>query len=217
MTITTLKERIQKVEAKIAKKENTIQKKQGWIASGKKDESECSWLQEDIVRLSKEIAEAKNTLDKYNNQLAGAIERESILITEIPEVLKSMQDQLVEEWDAWDIRRKTNLQAKYQELGWKKFFEAGFSRADYEFKDMSSEQIHNNNIRNAKDAIIDLYSRVKDIIGEVTDWSGITTGVGATALNGLVIGKEGRAKVESITAGGYNIQRLHIRILVHSI
>jgi len=217
MTITTLKERIQKAEDKIAKKQLTIQKKQGWIDAGKKDESECRWLREDIVRLGKEITETKNTLDKYTKQLAGEIERESILITAIPEVLKLLQQHLVEEWDRWDVKRKLNLQAKYKELGWKAFFAAGYTGADYDFKDMSEEQIHNNNIRNAKDAIIDLYSRVKDITGEVIDWSGITTGVGATALNGLVIGKEGRAKVESITAGGYNIQRLHIRILVHSI
>ena len=215
MTITTLKERIQKVEAKIAKKENTIQKKQGWIASGKKDESECSWLQEDIVRLGKEIAEAKKTLDEYNNQLAGAIERESILISEIPEVLKSMQDQLVEEWDAWDMRRKTNLQAKYQELGWKKFFEAGFSRADYEFKDISKEQIHNNNVEYAKDAIIDLYNRVKAITGKVTDWGNIHCG--GKALNGWVAGENGKAKVETIGAGGYNIQKYHLRVLVNQI
>ncbi len=88
------------------------------------------------------------------------------------------------------------------------------------FKNKSDEQIHNDNVQAAKSLIIDLIYRVRSITGEITDWSDVRASAGTrgfTVLNGLVIGKEGRAKVESITAGGYNIQRLHIRVLVHSI
>ena len=88
------------------------------------------------------------------------------------------------------------------------------------FKSKSDEQIHDDNVQAAEDLIIDLIYRVRKITGEIIDWSNIraTAGTGGfTVLNGTVIGKEGIACVESITADGYNIQRLHIRVLVHNV
>lgn len=177
-------------------------------------------LNEDITRGGKEIKATKKTLEKYEAQLAGEIEKESIFLTEVPEVFKSLIDELVTTWDAWDKERRERLRKVFNELGSRECFKRGYTGADYEFRHITDEKIHENNTRDAKTLILDLYSRVKDITGEVTDWSGIhaTQGTGGfTVLNGVVIGKEGRAKVESILAGGYNIQRLHVRVLVHEI
>lgn len=177
-------------------------------------------LNEDITRGGKEIEATKKTLEKYELQLAGEIEKESIFLTEVPEVFKSLIDELVTTWDAWDKDRRERLRKVFNELGSRECFKRGYTGADYEFRHITDEKIHENNTRDAKALILDLYSRVKDITGEVTNWSGIeaTQGTGGfTVLNGVVIGKEGRAKVESILAGGYNIQRLHVRVLVHEI
>lgn len=248
MKITTLKERIEKANEKIEKKQNTIIKKTAQIEKKykaleklgvedpeKHDREEFrnaeNWndifwtycdighLKEDITRGGKEIEETKKTIEKYEAQLAGEIEKESIFLKEVPEIFKNLINELVERWDVWDKERRERLRTKYEELGYHEFFRS-YTYADYEFRHISDEKIHSNNERDARSLVLDLYYRVKDITGEVTDWSGIraTQGThGFTVLNGVVIGKEGRAEVESIYAGGYNIQKLHVRVLVHEL
>ena len=249
MKITTLKERIEKATQKIEKKQNTIVKKTAQIEKkyqalrkigvedpekhdreefrGSEKWDDIYWiycdidsLKDDIKRGGKEIEATKKTLEKYEAQLAGEIKKESIFLTEIPEIFKSLIDELVETWDAWDKKRRERTRKAYKDYGHKEFYKRGYTYADYEFMYIIDEKIHNDNERDAKALVLDLYLRVKDVTGEVTDWTGVrpTQGTnGFTVLNGIVIGKEGRAKVESILAGGYNIQRLHVRVLVHEI
>lgn len=235
MKIETLQERIENAEKKIDKKQATIVKKQSLIDKKQRTyESKYSdnpnipealtlkWdiehYWDDIRRLEREIAETALTLDKYRKQLKGA-ERESVLIKEMPEVLKELQTELVDRWDKWDTKRRDKIKADYYVLDYKEFSRR-YNHADKLFRLKSNEQIHDDNVQAAKNLIIDLIYRVRSITGEITDWSSIHASAGTggfTVLNGTVIGKEGIACVESITAGGYNIQRLHIRVLVHSI
>ena len=236
MKIETLSERIANAENKIGKKQLTIAKKQALIDK-KQQLLETKYLANsdstkaltlrwdiehytgDISRLEREITETTHTLDNYRKQLTGLMERISVLITDMPNVLKGLQEELVERWDKWDIERRDRIQSDYRELDYKEFSRK-YTHADVMFKGKSNEQIHNDNVQSAENLIIDLIYRVRKITGEITDWSNIRASAGTggfTVLNGTVIGKEGIACVESITAGGYNIQRLHIRVLVHSI
>ena len=61
-----------------------------------------------------------------------------------------------------------------------------------------------------------LVLRVKEITGKITDASGLYIG-GNGEINGIVTGENGKAKVETISAGGYNIQCWHFRVLVKEI
>jgi len=125
-----------------------------------------------------------------------------------------LQIELVEQWNKYDFERKQRLKEEYKNLSYKEFSNK-YKHSDYEFMHLSDKQIIKNNERDARDLIIDLYYRINRITGKIVNWNDIH--YSGAALNGIVTGKEGKAKVESILAGGYNIQRLHIRTLVHSI
>lgn len=60
----------------------------------------------------------------------------------------------------------------------------------------------------------DFIARVTKVVGEITDVSALTIGNKQGELNGIVAGKDGRARVETIMAGGYDVQCLHYRVLV---
>lgn len=224
MTLTTLTERIAKAEERITKKTNTIAKKQALIlkkqASYEKDGDnwtlgEINILNRDIERLQQEIEENTKKVEQYKLQMAGEMEKEALL-KEIPENMKQMQIDLVERWDRWDKERRAFLEEEHKKLGYREFFQK-YTGADYELSMATDKEIHNANMRDARALILDLIYRVKDITGEITSWKGIRAEQGThgfTVLNGCVEGKQGRAVIESILAGGYNIQRLHIRVLV---
>lgn len=63
----------------------------------------------------------------------------------------------------------------------------------------------------------DLVSRVTEITGTITDASALSIGNQAGELNGIIVGENGKVRVETIGAGGYNIQCYHYRVLIHRI
>ncbi len=172
------------------------------------------FLQDDIKRLKSEISETQKTVERYEKQLSGELEREKTFLNDIPDSMKDLQTQLVDRWNTYDFEKKSRLKTKYQEMGYREFMKE-YKHTGYEFVQLSDADIIKTNKRDAKALIIDLYYRVRHITGEVTNWTEMYCSGGA--LNGTVSGKEGKAKIETILAGGYNIQRLHVRILVHSI
>ena len=67
-----------------------------------------------------------------------------------------------------------------------------------------------------KAKLADLISRINKVVGTITDASSLTIG-GKGDINGFVVGTEGKAKVETIGAGCYNIVCFHFRTLIHEI
>lgn len=59
-------------------------------------------------------------------------------------------------------------------------------------------------------------SRIKEVIGEIKDLTGLRIGNNGE-INGIAKGVKCNAKVETITAGGWNIQCYHFRVLVNTI
>ena len=59
-----------------------------------------------------------------------------------------------------------------------------------------------------------IIERTNYIVGEITDAAALQVGAKGD-LNGFIDGTRGRAKVQTIGAGGYNIQCFHFRTLIH--
>ena len=63
----------------------------------------------------------------------------------------------------------------------------------------------------------DLVKRITSITGDIVDAKGLYIGNKNGEINGIVVGEKARARVETISAGGYNIQCFHYRVLVHEV
>ena len=72
----------------------------------------------------------------------------------------------------------------------------------------------------------DLCARISAVVGEITDCDNLYIGAKDGELNGIVTGTLGKARVETIGAGGYNVgtivnvrcgQVFHYRVLVHKL
>ena len=59
-----------------------------------------------------------------------------------------------------------------------------------------------------------IIERTNQIVGQITDASNLSIGE-KQDLNGYIIGTKGTAKVQTIGAGGYNIQCYHFRTLIN--
>lgn len=68
-----------------------------------------------------------------------------------------------------------------------------------------------------KNKYFDLVNRITKVVGTIVDASNLSVGNQRGELNGIVSGIHGKARIETISAGGYNIQKFHYRVLVHEI
>lgn len=169
-------------------------------------------LHEDIRRAEKDIAEKEQKIVEYQKALAEADERLRIIENDIPQALKDAKDEMVDRWTEYDLRDKEKMIEDRRSMEYKEFFKK-WSYSRYEELSKSAEAIRKQNDKDATVWLLDLYNRVKDITGEIIDAKHLRWG--GKALNGYVVGKDGTAEVTTIGAGGYNIQRYHLRVLVH--
>ena len=78
----------------------------------------------------------------------------------------------------------------------------------------TEEQLYKDCKESCENDVIDLVNRVYYKIGDIADCSGLH--YCHNEINGIIRSKDGeQVTVNSILAGGYNIQRLHIRTLVN--
>lgn len=69
--------------------------------------------------------------------------------------------------------------------------------------------------REMRGKLLDLAQRIGKSVGKITDARGLHVSNGEIA--GVIIGEHGSASIQTIGAGGYNVQRFHFRTLVHTL
>ena len=283
MKIETLKDRIAKAEEKISKKQATITKKQGWIAKRKANiskpmtENERYWetceinhLEDDIIRLEKEIKEVQESLDGYKAQLTAEEEKAASRdVKVILDFLANWKRKMFDYYNeclvpCYQMRDEVKTLGKnlqnfryctpeydkayevYKELHDKYITKVSGYYEDVEFinrwgkpdkkrvkvKEGEWEYLRpydccdsyeqataklNADLQQEADRKYDfIIERVNYICGKITDATGLRVGAKGD-LNGNIIGERGVAHVQTIGAGGYNIQCFHFRTLIHEV
>lgn len=177
------------------------------------------------------LEDAKATLVKYQKQLEIQIAKDNTL-SDIPEVLKQFKEDLIKRWDKFDAWKKEQIVAEYKKIcedAKANGYNCDYTRKAYremrekwginwcDFMYNTTENIHKANVTAADTLVLNLIERTIELAGKITDCQYLRLdqdNQGYCIVNGIVIGEKGKAKVESIGAGGYNIQRYHIRVLV---
>ena len=214
--VEALKAKLAKFEGTLARHEKSKANKIAKLAKTT-DENDRFWLQCDIEHLDESI---QSVIGKMNNvrsdiSFAEMIERRNAKKEErVPQQLKDFRARLVESWDEHD-RAERDAVLQEGESWWKSG--KGTYSAWYAFSTLTDERIHELNCKAANAIVENLIDRVEKAVGQMKSFDHLYLHNGnwmeGTALNGWIEGENGRCEVRSIRAGGYNIQRLHIRVL----
>lgn len=239
MKSTELREKMNKAEEKVSKIERTLNNhieraeraaveiaQRGWDLEnryqkyGTEDHNDCYWMiaeyenrTEAVYSSKKKLEEAKRVLENWKEKYEAQLRKES-KISGIPSIFRQLLEDLVEQWTQDDVARLAMMYERKKVLSYEEFREE-YSYNKEESLKKTEEEFRRANLTAAEYFVMDLYNRVNSVTGEVTDWSGIT--YSGKALNGVIVGVNGTVSVETIIAGGYNIQRMHYRVLVKKI
>jgi len=178
---------------------------------------------ESVKKEAEEQKKYEGWVKKYNDALKLAKD-----VEEMPQIFKDVVAMLAEEWTSWDIKDRERMKKMRAELPAYKYGATKEERAEYikahndyrkafpitretELK-QSDEYLYKKNEDEATMYMKDLIHRIKNRVGEITNLQNIR--FSGKALNGIVEGTMGSVRLETILAGGYNIQKLHYRVLV---
>lgn len=179
---------------------------------------------EDLSRATKTLAEEKDKLEHYRSKRDAEKKAEA----EMPNI-KAVEDFLT----AWrksafefyqdELKAFREMKAALKDLKYsesKKKLSERFSASIFNYDQYSSagfiEQLNKDLNNEVKCKRIELYRRCSAIVGVIGEATRLECGINGS-INGVVVGDIGKARIETIFAGGHNIQVLHYRVLVKKI
>lgn len=227
--------------------ENAFLKDYAWLPTfqERKDYYKQMFIDEidsDIRRASYDLDEYKQTLDKYNKELESQLQYQSEEKVEaIWQFLLNWKSKFKDY-----VKEEVKNVAEYYKLN-RELIKKTNNDYNYintqEYKDAKKEL--NTMLNNFNPLTLKVYSpksptlldetllekelnkeidakykhlinSIKNVTGNIIDASNLSIANNGE-INGIVVGEKGKAKVNTISAGGYNIQVFHYRTLVKSI
>lgn len=241
MTQEEIRNRIQKKEEELAKTEKLLQK---YLDNASREEILVigEFFKTGDYKLhrpfgytdawGKAVAlyDGRKTLEKYQKQLEAQVAKDNTM-NDIPEVIKKFAKELEDRWNEYDMWKKEEIRKELRNAPeyrnreeYRKFqydMRQKWGVNYYDFACYTTEdQIKKSNKAAVDSLVLNLVNRTVEIAGTIKDAKGLRLdrdNNGYAIINGIVIGEKGKARVESIDAGGYNIQRYHIRVLVKEV
>lgn len=132
---------------------------------------------------------------------------------------RKMRKENPEGWAEWNRNRK-ELQAQWEmRFGFlNPYIERAYnpSTQRYDTWKLDADKLEHDLQQEYNRKYDFIIERTNEIVGQITDASNLTIG-DKDDLNGYIIGTKGTAKVQTIGAGGYNIQCFHFRTLIHKV
>lgn len=132
---------------------------------------------------------------------------------------RKMKKERFAEWREMDMNRKAIKEAFVMRFGFlAPYIEQVFNQETnrYDKYELNVEKLQKDLDEDANRKYDNIIERTNEITGTITDAAGLYVG-SKGELDGYVIGERGTAHVQTIGAGGYNIQRFHFRVLVHEV
>jgi len=203
------------------KTRDLIWKLEDWIYNNEESQKKLKELEEKRAR-----AEARYQQDLIKQSK----------IDDIPPILKELKDEIFNKFYGWEMsvwndikdarakdkeeydakcERVGRFHAEYKRDNIKKMFEKYGEQRVRDLMYQTEADIRKACTRYADGYVMNLIDRVTKYVGQITDYSNLyLTG---PSINGIVEGERGRVRLETILAGGWNIQCLHNRVLVKPI
>jgi len=201
----------------IAKREAKLEKLNAMLAkeTDRQKKERIQWdIDDEEYALSEnksKIAERKEKIQYWQVKLESA-NAECKRLMEIPEQLKELKVELEKDITETNINLKNQMWAERDQDS--DGFYKKYNAQDRELMWKSDSEIERDAKHEAKMWVLNLISRVEKKVGEITNWK---VYIATKSLNGIVEGTRGKVKIETIGAGGYNIQCFHHRVLVNRV
>ena len=227
--------RIKKLHAKIERLNNLINKKEERIKSGKEEnnkypngkyilQNDIEWHKDDIARAKRQLTGENDLLEKYKEKRKLEIEKENSIPC-VPAIESFLQNWRNKAYEFYvdDFKKVIPFLSELKELDLK--YTEKEKRLTNRFNSITLSLYNDIDAIDKLNKILDnevkrkreeLFDRVCKVVGDIIDASNLKIGNDAS-LNGIITGKNGRVNLTTIYAGGYNIQCLHYRVLIHKI